>query len=107
MFIPLYSVIKRPAVKKYLNIPIITAPPVTSASNSPKMGFFENLKKFSEAQAKSAALQQPPVGQASLPSTAEATTKPASQRISSSSVLSQRIKTLEREVKGRKKGKKR
>ncbi|KAL0447760.1 UNVERIFIED_CONTAM: Mitochondrial inner membrane protein OXA1-like [Sesamum latifolium] len=69
----------------------------TSNRSKPAFSFFDALKKYTAAQ------QQQPVS-----SSTEASPKPtANQRIPSSSVLSQRIKSLEKEVKGRKKGKKR
>lgn len=90
-------VIKNPEVKKYLGVPIIPPPP---PSTKPSLPFFEQLKKYAAAQK----LQ-------SLPSPTEAsssstTTTTTSQRIPSSSVLNQRIKILEKEVRGRKRGKK-
>ncbi|KAK6129945.1 hypothetical protein DH2020_036339 [Rehmannia glutinosa] len=88
-------VLKKPAVKKFLGVPIIPkAPP--STVQKPGFSFSEVLKKYADAQQRQ-----------SLSSSAEASSKPAAnQKISSSSVLSQRIKSLEREVKGRKKGRK-
>ncbi|KAL0408038.1 UNVERIFIED_CONTAM: Mitochondrial inner membrane protein OXA1 [Sesamum radiatum] len=88
--------LKKPEVKKFLGLPILPkAPPPTV--QKPAFSFFDALKKYTAAQ------QQQSVS----PST-EASPKPtANQRIPSSSVLSQRIKSLEKEVKGRKKGKKR
>ncbi|KAL0458095.1 UNVERIFIED_CONTAM: Mitochondrial inner membrane protein OXA1 [Sesamum latifolium] len=88
--------LKKPEVKKFLGLPILPkAPPPTV--QKPAFSFFDALKKYTAAQ------QQQPVS-----SSTEASPKPtANQRIPSSSVLSQRIKSLEKEVKGRKKGKKR
>ncbi|KAI3453818.1 hypothetical protein Pfo_010481 [Paulownia fortunei] len=88
-------VLKKPEVKKFLGVPIIPVTP-PSTDQKPGFSFFETLKKFADAQQ-----------QQSLSSPTEASSKPANQRISSSAVLSQRIKSLEKEVKGRKKGKKR
>lgn len=97
-------VVKRPAVKKFLGIPII---PVTPPSEQkPGLPFFETLKKYAAAQQQLATQQH---GQSS-PVLAS---KPASQGISSSSSsaaasgLNQRIKSLEKQVKGRKNRKRR
>ncbi|KAM7525869.1 hypothetical protein LguiA_015771 [Lonicera macranthoides] len=87
-------VIKTPGVKQFLGVPVIPVAPVTSPPQ-PTSSFTEALKKFVEAQ------QQRPV---SSPTEAS---KPANQRIPSSSIISQRLRSLEKEVKGRKKGKKR
>nr|GME06788.1 mitochondrial inner membrane protein OXA1-like [Ipomoea batatas] len=87
-------VIKRPQVKKLLGVPIIPpAPP--RADQSPGLPFFEAVKKLAAAkeyEAKQAAVEA---------------TKSASQEIQSTAVLSQKVRSLEKEVKGRKKGKKR
>ncbi|PIN24047.1 hypothetical protein CDL12_03233 [Handroanthus impetiginosus] len=88
-------VMKNPEVKKFLGIPIIPGMSPPSTDQKPGFSFFEALKKHAAAQQ-----------QQSLSSPSETPSKPANTRISSSSVLSQRIKTLEREVKGRKKGRK-
>ncbi|KAG8375104.1 hypothetical protein BUALT_Bualt10G0065600 [Buddleja alternifolia] len=90
-------VIKKPEVKKFLGIPIIPVTPPSSTDQKPGFSFFEALKKY-------AAAQQPK----SLPTPVEESSKPTTtQRITPSSVLNQRIRSLEKEVKGRKKGKKR
>ncbi|KAK6158402.1 hypothetical protein DH2020_005716 [Rehmannia glutinosa] len=90
--------IKKPKVKKFFGIPSIPVPPPVTPSTDQKPGFsfFEALKKYAAAQQ-----------QQSLSSSAEASSKPTNQRIAPSSALNQRIKSLEKEVKGRKKGKKR
>ncbi|CAK9163064.1 unnamed protein product [Ilex paraguariensis] len=87
-------VIKKPGVKKFLGVPIIPVAPALPATTEPQsaLSFFETLQKFVAA---SVAAQKAP------------SSKHANQRISSSSVLSQRLKSLEKEVKARKKGKKR
>ncbi|CAH9124872.1 unnamed protein product [Cuscuta epithymum] len=95
-------VIKRPQVKKFLGVPIVPPAP-QSGDKKPGLPFFEALKKFAAAQEYAAnqsaqSISPPPVEKS----------KTATQQISpSSSVLSHRIKVLEKEVKGRKKGKKR
>ncbi|KAL0297523.1 UNVERIFIED_CONTAM: Mitochondrial inner membrane protein OXA1 [Sesamum radiatum] len=88
--------LKKPEVKKFLGLPILPkAPPPTV--QKPAFSFFDSLKKYTAAQQ-----------QQSVSSSTEASPKASvNQRIPSSSVLSQRIKSLEKEVKGRKKGKKR
>ncbi|KAL2547624.1 Mitochondrial inner membrane protein OXA1 [Forsythia ovata] len=86
-------VIRNHAVKNFLGIPIIPVQP-PSTNQKPALSFFETLKKFAAAQ------QQP------LSSHAEAS-KPTNQRLPNSSVLNQRLRSLEKEVKGKKKGKKR
>ncbi|KAA8520947.1 hypothetical protein F0562_011620 [Nyssa sinensis] len=90
-------VIKRPGVKKLLGVPIITVAPPTSPPK-PALSFFESLKQYSAEIQK--ATQRPassPVEGPKLPD----------HRISSSSVYNQRLRKLEKEVKGRKKNKKR
>lgn len=99
------TVIKRPAVKKALGIPIIPVAPTPppTGEQKPAFSFFDAVKKYAAAQAE--AQRQKAVSSSSSPA-AEAS-KPATQRIpSSSSVISEKLKTLEKEVKGRKKGKK-
>lgn len=105
------SVIKSPAVKKALGVPIIPVSPPTE--QKPALPFFETLKKYAAAQQHIAAQQH------AAKQNAEASQQPAvssppveesrstSRRIPASSVLSQRIRSLEKEVKGRKKNKKR
>ncbi|KAF3632187.1 putative long chain acyl-CoA synthetase 4-like [Capsicum annuum] len=104
-------VIKSPAVKKALGVPIIPVSPPTE--QKPALPFFETLKKYAAAQQHIAAQQH------AAKQNAEASQQPAvssppveesrstSRRIPASSVLSQRIRSLEKEVKGRKKNKKR
>ncbi|KAL6536371.1 hypothetical protein OROGR_012943 [Orobanche gracilis] len=91
-------VVKKPEVKKFLGIPNIPVTP-TSTHQKPAFSFFEALKKYAD-------FQQQQQQQQSLSAPAETSSKPANHKISSSSVLSQRIRSLEKEVKGRKKGKK-
>ncbi|KAK4800612.1 hypothetical protein SAY86_021099 [Trapa natans] len=85
-------VLKKPGVKKFLGLPEIPVNPPTTAPQSP-FSMFSTLK-----QATSTA--QEPSGLAN-PSTH------TDRKISSSAVLSQRLRSLEKEVKGRKKNKKR
>lgn len=91
--------LKNPEVKKMLGVPIIPVTPPSSTDQKPGLSFFEALNKYAAAQQQQSLSSSPPP--------AETSSKPANPRIPSSSVLSQRIKSLEREVKGRKKGKKR
>ncbi|XP_047974075.1 mitochondrial inner membrane protein OXA1-like [Salvia hispanica] len=107
-------VIKKPEVKKMLGIPDIPVPP-PSANQKPAVPFFEMLKKYTAAQQRINSLPPPadrslsPPEQSSSPSSADEMSKPGSRKLRStpSSALSRRIKNLEKEVKGRKKGNKR
>ncbi|KVH95302.1 Membrane insertase OXA1/ALB3/YidC [Cynara cardunculus var. scolymus] len=110
------GVIKRPNVKKLLNIPIIVPPPPSATSQSqPAFSFFEGLKKYAAAQAMKQHEPKPTTTSQSTTSTPLLShNKPSSEenkytngKVSSSSVLSHRIKNLEKEVKGRKKNKRR
>ncbi|CAN4077413.1 unnamed protein product [Withania somnifera] len=99
-------VIKNPAVKKFLGVPII---PVTPRSEQkPGLPFFETLKKYAAAQQQLAAQQH---GQSSPAGASKTTSQGISSSSlsssSSSSVLNQRIKSLEKQVKGRKNRKRR
>ncbi|XP_031123752.1 mitochondrial inner membrane protein OXA1-like [Ipomoea triloba] len=87
-------VLKKPEMKKLLGIPIIPVAPPSPASQKPGFSFFEALNKYSAAQA-----QQ----QAQSASTND-TSRPTNQRVPPSSVLSQRIRSLEKQVKEKKKG---
>ncbi|CAA3000613.1 mitochondrial inner membrane protein OXA1-like [Olea europaea var. sylvestris] len=89
-------VLRKPEVKKFLGIPIIPVTQPSSTDKKPALPFFEALKKYAAAQQ-----------QKSLPSSPGEASKPTTPRIPSSAVLNQRLKSLEKEVKGRKKGKKR
>ncbi|CAA2996829.1 mitochondrial inner membrane protein OXA1-like isoform X2 [Olea europaea var. sylvestris] len=85
-------IIRNQSVKNFLGVPIIPVQP-PSKNQKPALPFFEMLKKFAAAQ------QQP------LPLPIEAS-KSTTQKMPSSLVLNQRLKSIEKEVKGRKKGKK-
>ncbi|XP_054815364.1 mitochondrial inner membrane protein OXA1-like isoform X3 [Prosopis cineraria] len=84
--------LKVPGVKKALGVPEIPAAAPTNTPQSP-FSFFPALKKGSSATTESSSA---PVVQSKLPG----------QKISSSSVISQRLRSLEKQVKGRKKNKK-
>ncbi|KAJ0049215.1 hypothetical protein Pint_14987 [Pistacia integerrima] len=89
-------VLKAPGVKKFLGVPQIpVAPPTTTPQ--PSFSLFSAIKQATEAKA---------ARQAAASSRTEQS-KVTEERISSSAVLSQRIKNLEKQVKGRKKNKKR
>lgn len=104
-------VIKNHAVKKALGVPII--PVSRPTEQKPALPFFETLKKYAAAQQHIAAKQHAAKQnaaesqQSALSSPPVEESRPTSQRVSASSVLSQRIRSLEKEVKGRKKNKKR
>lgn len=85
-------------MKNALGIPNIPVTPPPAGEQKPGFSFFEAMKKYAAAQAASQRQQ--------AISSPEEASKPASQRIPSSSIISQRLRTLEKEVKGRKKGKK-
>ena len=91
-----FAVIKKPAVKKFFRIPIVpVAPPSTNSAQPPS---FSSLF---------AALKQSVTEKQEQISPPAASSKLTDHRISSSSVISQRLKSLEKQVKGRKKNKKR
>ena len=87
----IFSALKSPGVKKFLGVPEIPAAP---ASTAPPRSFnlLEALKQHVAARQETAS---------PLPS--EPSSKPGVQRISPASVLSQRLRSLEKQVKGRKK----
>ncbi|XP_073028937.1 mitochondrial inner membrane protein OXA1-like [Primulina eburnea] len=92
-------VIKRPKVKKFLGIPELPVPPPSTDKNS-GFSFFEAIKKYSDAQKKQLLAS-------SSPPPSEITSNLTNQRIPSTTVLDRRMTSLEKEVRGRKKGKKR
>ncbi|KAH7550139.1 hypothetical protein JRO89_XS13G0141300 [Xanthoceras sorbifolium] len=97
LFSLVYGMVLRvPGLKKALGVPEIpVAPPTTSPQ--PSFSLFSAIKQASEAKA---------ARQASSWLPAEPS-KGTDQKISSSAVLSQRLRSLEKQVKGRKKNKKR
>lgn len=102
-FFMYFPVIKAPGVKKFLGVPII---PVTqSTTTQSAFSFSEAMKKYIQSQQKPSPSVAEPPKPASLPT--YTTTKPSTTKIPTASVLSQRIRSLEKEVKGRKKSKKR
>lgn len=85
--------LKIPGVKRRLGVPEIPDVAPTNASQS-SFSFFPEVKQATSAATES---NSPPVEQQS---------KHPGQKISSSSIISQRLRSLERQVKGRKKNKK-
>lgn len=91
-------VLKVPGVKKFLGVPEIPlAPPTTTTTPQHSFNLFSAIKQASEAKAAQQASASSPAEQSKL----------TEQRKSSSAVLSQRLRSLEKQVKGRKKNKKR
>ncbi|CAH9132194.1 unnamed protein product [Cuscuta epithymum] len=84
--------LKKPEVKKLFGVPIIPVAPPT-AGQKPGFSFSEAISKYAASQNQAQSLSND-------------ASRPSNQRISSSSVLSQRIRSLEKQVKERKKGKK-
>ncbi|KMT11921.1 hypothetical protein BVRB_5g098850 [Beta vulgaris subsp. vulgaris] len=93
------SVLKVPGVKKAIGVPEIPIPPPSSSKQSTQSGFsfFEALK-----QASAASQTKKPV---STPAASDQPKLTEGKPSSSSTVLSQRLKSLERQVKQRKKNK--
>lgn len=90
--------LKVPGVKKFLGVPEIPlAPPTTTTTPQHSFNLFSAIKQASEAKAAQQASASSPAEQSKL----------TEQRKSSSAVLSQRLRSLEKQVKGRKKNKKR
>lgn len=91
-------VIKRPAVKKFCGIPKIPVAPPTSGPQS-DFSLAAIYKQYKEGLQKhtSSPVEPPSPDQPKL----------TDRKISSSSVINQRIRSLEKQVKGRKKNKKR
>lgn len=86
-------VIKRPNVKRYLNLPEFPASS-TPATKQPAFDLFSAFKKFNQASKSSTPMISGPSDH-------------SDRKIPSSSVISQRLRTLEKQVKGKKKNKKR
>ncbi|CAK7335716.1 unnamed protein product [Dovyalis caffra] len=86
--------LKAPGVKKFLGVPEMPLAPASTAPHS-SFNLLEALKQ------EVAARQEP-----ASPLPVEPSSKPGDQRISSASVLSQRLRSLEKQVKGRKKNNK-
>ncbi|KAG5228252.1 mitochondrial inner membrane protein [Salix suchowensis] len=86
--------LKSPGVKNFLGVPEIPAAPASTAPPS-SFNLLEALKQHVAARQETAS---------PLPS--EPSSKPGVQRISPASVLSQRLRSLEKQVKGRKKNNK-
>ncbi|XP_068666056.1 mitochondrial inner membrane protein OXA1-like [Aristolochia californica] len=98
-------VIKRPAVKKLLGIPQFVPPPPTT-TQQPSIPFFGGPNSVI-GRAKAILEQARSAGSTTSPLSNEQQSKLPGRRVSSSSaVISQRIKNLERTVKRRKKSKK-
>lgn len=96
-------VIKNPAVKKLLRVPIVPVSP--PSEQKPGLSFFDTLKKFAAAQEHLVAQKH---AQSSLPEASKPTSQSlSSSSSSSSSVLGQRIERLEKQVKRRKNKKRR
>ncbi|GER30291.1 mitochondrial inner membrane protein OXA1 [Striga asiatica] len=93
-------VLRKPEVKKLLGIPIIPVVPPPSAHLKSGLSFSEMLMKYGEAQQR----QQQQQHFASPPD--KPSPKPGNHKIPSSSILSQKIRSLEKQVKGKNKGKK-
>ncbi|XP_008799548.2 mitochondrial inner membrane protein OXA1-like, partial [Phoenix dactylifera] len=85
-------VIKRPPVRRYLNLPDIVPQP--NPAPQPSFSFFGESKAVAPAASP-------------LPAKESERPNPPERRISSSAVISQRIRNLEKTVKGRSKPKKR
>lgn len=113
----LHSVMRQESVMKLLNIPKIVPLPPPPGGHKPAFGFWEGMKKYAAAQAMQKHLEAAGGSKPAIPnrilnasqlldqkSTSESNS--TNHRVSlSSSVLSNRIKSLEKQVKGRKKNK--
>ena len=87
-----FAVLKVPGVKEKLGVPKIPVQPPAAPQSS--FSLFPALKQVSSATSEPSSLRVEP-------------SKVATQKISSSSVISQRLRSLEKQVKGKKKNKKR
>uniref|UniRef100_A0A6M2FC93 Membrane insertase YidC/Oxa/ALB C-terminal domain-containing protein n=1 Tax=Populus davidiana TaxID=266767 RepID=A0A6M2FC93_9ROSI len=88
-------VLKAPGVKEFLGVPKVPVAPRTTAAKSSSFDLFSAIKQFSTAR------KEP------TPSLPIEPPKLFEHKKSSSSVITKRIRSLEKEVKGRKKNKKR
>ncbi|EPS73660.1 hypothetical protein M569_01093 [Genlisea aurea] len=89
-------VMKKPEVKKLLGLPDMPPPPPATATQS--FSFFDAVKKYMAAQQQQEASQF-----SSPPPPPPEEEEPRKASISASSVLRQRIRSLERELKGKNK----
>jgi YidC/Oxa1 family membrane protein insertase len=88
-------VLKAPGVKEFLGVPKVPVAPPTTAAKSSSFDLFSAIKQLSTAR------KEP------TPSMPIEPPKLFEHKKSSSSVITKRIRSLEKEVKGRKKNKKR
>lgn len=95
----MFAVIKRPPVRKFLNLPDIVPQP--TPTTQPNFNFFGGLKSISTIDSPS------PIDSSSPPIQQAEEHKSSDRKISSSSVISQRIRNLEKTVKSRRKPKRR
>ncbi|XP_062074557.1 mitochondrial inner membrane protein OXA1 [Humulus lupulus] len=97
--------LKRPGVKKFLGIPEVPVEASTAQQSTPPT-FASLFSSMKQSAAVSATKQSAAVTQEQISTPAESS-RLTDRRISSTSVISQRLKSLEKQVKGRKKNKKR
>lgn len=91
------AALKRPGVKKFLGIPEIPVTPPSSSQQSTQPTFSQLMSTLKQSTAVAQERNSTPAESSKL----------TDRRISSSSVISQRLRSLEKQVKGRKKNKKR
>lgn len=91
-FISNFAVLKVPGVKKTLGIPAMPAAEPGSSPQSP-FSIFPALKQATSTKNETSSMPVEP-------------SKHSNKKISSSSVINQRLRSLEKQVKGRKKSKK-
>lgn len=99
------AVLKIPGLKKALGVPNIPVPPPGTAQNTPAFSLLEAIKKA--AAASRPKIPAPVSSSADQAKPVDGKTTSSSSSTSSSAVLSQRLKSLERQVKQKKKNKKR
>lgn len=95
-------VLKRPGVKNWLGVPEIPVQPPSTTPAQPAFSLASVLEKYKAATQ----AREPPRLPPSMP-TLQSSKPPSNQKTSSSSVISQRIRNLEKQVKAKKKNKKR